>query len=353
MSAMQLKREFDQWSRDSDRLVLASVYQTSGSTYSKAGAQMLINTNGDFQGMLSGGCLEGDLAERAKQVAGTGQPQSVTYDLGQDDDALWGLGVGCDGLIRIFLQPLDREQDFEPLTSMFAAYFGDTQQAAVTIVASEHDRLLPGMGLVVGAKGARWSNVPDEDVPHFVAIGRNALVAGASSTDHLAVDDGVVDTLLTVLRPIPRVLLLGAGLDAEPVVRLVHELGWRITISDHRPAYIDNGDFSRAEKIMCVPAAEVGGKLDLEQFDAAIVMSHHLVTDETYLRQIAPTSIGYVGLLGPANRRQRLMDSLGDASKPLRGRLRGPAGLDIRADGPASIALSIVAQMHQEIVRRE
>lgn len=353
MSATQLQHVFEQWCGDNDRLVLASVYQTSGSTYSKTGAQMLINSNGDFQGMLSGGCLEGDLAERAKQVAGSGDPQTVTYDLGQNDDALWGLGVGCDGLIRIFLQPLEREQEFEPLASMLSAYSGDTQQAAVTIIASEHERLQPGMGLVLSASGIQWSNLPDEDAPRFIDIGRKTLVANASSLDRMPTDDGDIDTLLTVLRPIPRVLLLGAGLDAEPVVRLVHELGWRTTINDHRPAYIDNGDFSLAEQVMCVPAAKIAGELDLGRFDAAIVMSHHLVTDEAYLRQLARTSIAYVGLLGPANRRQRLMDSLGDASKSLQGRLRGPAGLEIGADGPASIALSIVAQMHDEIVRRD
>ena len=82
MTPKQLQKSFARWSGQGTALVLASVYETEGSTYSKAGAQMLITGDGDFQGMLSGGCLEGDLAERARAVLESGTPQSVTYDLG-------------------------------------------------------------------------------------------------------------------------------------------------------------------------------------------------------------------------------------------------------------------------------
>jgi xanthine dehydrogenase accessory factor len=156
-----------------------------------------------------------------------------------------------------------------------------------------------------------------------------------------------------VLRPLPRVLVLGAGLDAEPVVRLVRELGWRVVVSDHRPADIQNGDFSMAESAHCTVAAEIDKRFELGKFDAAIVMSHHLVSDETYLRLLAPTSIRYIGLLGPINRRRRLLEQLGKDAAALSGRLHGPAGIDIHASGPASIALSIVAEMHRELIRRD
>jgi len=106
MTAKGLLDAFERWSAGGSSLVLASVYETEGSTYSKAGAQMLINGDGDFQGMLSGGCLEGDLAERARAVLTSGEPQAVTYDLGMNDEELWGLGVGCDGLMRIFCSHL-------------------------------------------------------------------------------------------------------------------------------------------------------------------------------------------------------------------------------------------------------
>ena len=133
MTAKLLSDAFEKWSADGQPLVLASVYETEGSTYSKAGEQMLITHDGNFQGMLSGGCLEGDLAARAKDVAVSGDPQLVTYDLRADDDELWGLGVGCDGMIRVFLQRLDKENNYEPFSSMRSAYEGSDWQYAVTM----------------------------------------------------------------------------------------------------------------------------------------------------------------------------------------------------------------------------
>ena len=117
MTATALKTAFSTWSAKGQSLVLATVYDTEGSTYSKTGTHMLITGEATFQGMLSGGCLEGDLAERARQVVDTGEPQAVTYDLGKNDEELWGLGVGCDGLMRIFLQPLLAEQGWHGLTT--------------------------------------------------------------------------------------------------------------------------------------------------------------------------------------------------------------------------------------------
>ena len=155
--------------------------------------------------------------------------------------------------------------------------------------------------------------------------------------------------LVFVVEPPPRVLVLGAGLDAEPVVRFAAELGWRCTVADHRQAYIDNGDFSGAELSCCVPADELSDTLDLSRYTMAIVMSHHLVSDRSYLAQLAETDIGYIGLLGPANRRDRLLAELGSTAEKLEQRLHGPAGLDIGGRGSAPIALSIIAQMQEKL----
>jgi xanthine dehydrogenase accessory factor len=118
MTPKNLLKSFNEWRAQEQPLVLASVFETAGSTYSKAGARMLINSEGDFQGMLSGGCLEGDLAERARQVIDSGDAQMVTYDLGLNDEVLWGLGVGCDGLMKIFLQPLLAGNAYAPFDAI-------------------------------------------------------------------------------------------------------------------------------------------------------------------------------------------------------------------------------------------
>jgi xanthine/CO dehydrogenase XdhC/CoxF family maturation factor len=353
VTAKQLQNVFERWSEQGKALVLASVYETEGSTYSKAGAQMLITGDGDFQGMLSGGCLEGDLAERARAVLESGAPQSVTYDLGQNDEELWGLGVGCDGLMRIFLQPVTTDNQYEPFATMCKAYEGLTDQVAATVLESDIDELPEGSALVTVDGDVAFSDIGEKYAQQIQAEAGSALLQRQSSVSTIATDAGEVNVLFSILRPPPRILVLGAGLDAEPVVRLASELGWRVTVQDHRPAYLESGDFAAAERVHCVPVAEAATAISLHQFAAAIVMSHHLASDRQYLRQLATTDIRYIGLLGPRDRRKRLLEELGEVADRLLPRLHGPAGLDIGGRGPASIALSIVAEIHQELMRAD
>ncbi len=353
MTPRKLQQAFADWSGKGEALVLVSVYETEGSTYSKTGAQMLINGAGDFQGMLSGGCLEGDLAERARAVLESGTPQSVTYDLGQDDEELWGLGVGCDGLMRMFLQPITPANRYEPFATMCLAYEGLTDQVAATVLESDFDDLPPGSALVTVDGATAFSDIGEQYAQLVAAEAGAVLLGGQSKVEQVSQDGGKAKILLSVLRPPPRILVLGAGLDAEPVVRLAAELGWRVTVQDHRPAYVESGDFSLAEKVCCVPVAELPNTIDLRNFAAAIVMSHHLVSDRQYLKQLAATDMAYIGLLGPRDRKTRLLEELGELAEKLTPRLHGPAGLDIGGRGPASIALSIVAEMHRQLMQAD
>lgn len=351
MTPSNLLRFFDEWRRHGQPLVLASVYETAGSTYSKTGARMLINSEGDFQGMLSGGCLEGDLAERARQVVESHAAQMVTYDLRLNDEELWGLGVGCDGVMRIFLQPLLPENDYAPFGAIARAYDGDHTEIAVTVLQSDDAAIEPGATLVTSADRAESFGLPDDAVAILHDEAKSALASKKSSTKNLRFGKTQATVLLAVVKPRPRLLVLGAGLDAEPVTRLAAELGWRITVHDHRPAYIDKGNFGQAEKVICGPVEDLSVNVPLQSFDAAIVMSHHLASDRAYLAQLSKTHIPYIGLLGPKDRSRRLVEDIGADAAALEGRLHGPAGLDIGASGPAAIALSILAQVYGEIAR--
>jgi xanthine dehydrogenase accessory factor len=350
MTIRQLRESFRTWSAEGEPLVLASVYHTAGSTYSKAGARMLITGDGRFQGMLSGGCLEGDLAERARVVTETGTPQTVTYDLGKNDEELWGLGVGCDGLMQIFLQPLLPTENYQPFAAMDAILDGEETGLAATVVESADNTLKAGATLLLLADKLQWFGVPDTWREILSGHAKKALFERRSRMHSLAGDGRDIEVLFALLQPPPRVLLLGAGLDARPVLHFATELGWKVTVQDHRPAYLSSGGFAAAERVLCKPAHQLADELDLDRFDAVIVMSHHLATDRVYLEQLARTRVPYVGLLGPPDRRRRLLADLGASGKSLEGRLHGPAGLDIGADGPASIALSIVAEIHDELI---
>lgn len=353
MTTRNLLQSYADWSRDGRSLVLATVYETAGSTYSKAGAQMLITDDGRFRGMLSGGCLEGDLAERAKNVAETGKPQTVTYDLAANDSELWGLGVGCDGLMRIFLQPLSAESQYEPFAAIAKGLQGDVDEIIVTVVASEISSLKPG-ATKVSVKGIdTFSDAPTAFQAEFEAATASVSQQSKSSLATIDGDAGKATLLCSRLSPPPSILILGAGLDAEPVVRFAGELGWRVTLQDHRPGYIDAGSFEDAEQVICVPVGAVSDNLDLNRFAAVIVMSHHMTSDRQYLSQLADSRIPFVGLLGPPSRRQKLLSELGEKAVEIEDRLQGPAGIDLGGRGPAAIALSIVAGVQQALLRAE
>jgi len=345
-----LLKSFYEWRKQQQPLVLASVFDTEGSTYSKAGARMLINADGDFQGMLSGGCLEGDLAERAREVLSSGKAQMVTYDLGVNNEELWGLGVGCDGLMRIFLQPLLAENTYAPFEAIARAYEGDHREIAVTVL--ESDDIEPGATLVTAGDNVEIFGLDAAAAKVLLDDARVALASNVSSTRSVQIGDAKATILLALVKPRVRLLVLGAGLDAQPVTRLADELGWRVTVVDHRPAYIESGNFDVAEKVICCPAEEMSQHVDLSNFDATIVMSHHLATDRNYLAHLSDSDIQYIGLLGPRDRRRRLLDELGDSAAALGDRLHGPAGLDIGAIGPAPIALSILTEIYGVLAGR-
>lgn len=316
MSDKALLQRFDAWRREGRALVLATVVSTAGSTYTKPGHRILIADSGDYQGLVSGGCLEGDLAAHAREVIASGDPRIITYDLRGGDDALFGLGIGCDGLLRILLQRLSPAGGYEPFASIANVLRGDFS-ARCALVLADRGELRIGTTLI---------NVDE-------TFGRPDLAAA--------------EVLYTKLRPLPRLLVLGAGLDAVPVVNLADTLGWRVTLVDHRPAYLELPAFAVAESRAATPAADLSSQVPLSTFAAAIVMSHHLDTDRSYLVALAASPIPYIGLLGPPGRRDRLLRELGDDAGALENRLHGPAGLDIGADSPESIALSILAEIHK------
>ena len=345
MNSAALLRFFDVRRQRGESLVLVTVYETRGSTYSKSGNQMLIAGDGRFQGMLSGGCLEGDLVLRAAAVIDSGVPQVVTYDLAQDDE-LWGLGVGCDGLMRVFLQPLCEDNAFQPFADIAEMMQGSMQGWLAVVIDSDAGAARPGATALSMQNEVRAFGMSTSAAQHLFqqqAAGRSGLL----SAD---LDGATASVLFTLVKPPPRLLVLGAGMDAEPVVRLAAEMGWRCSVVDHRDAYVERGDFAGAEEVLCRPADSLSEELDLPRFDAAIVMSHHLASDRSYLRQLAATDIAYIGLLGPASRRSRLLADLGDNAADLRERLHGPAGLDIGGRGPAAIALSIIAEVQGVLV---
>ena len=347
-------------------LVLATLVRTDGSTYTKPGAHMLIAGNGEYAGLLSGGCLEGDLAEHGRSVLATGVAKLARYNTHGPEDLLFGLGSGCEGTMDILLQRLDGSNDWQPLKRLALAWRAQRAQTLVLVVQSTLPNVPAGAGVFAGDHQVFGLSTAAALDPRTV----ESLCRLAAALPHQGHNQFLPQALpgidLLALKQLPptRLLLLGAGPDAQPVAELAAFLGWNVTVIDHRSQYAQAERFPSAAAVLdggprALAALLLNETVDAPapepqpaHFPAAIVMSHHLATDRAYLQALASSGIPYVGLLGPATRRERLLVDLGDDAAALRPRLRAPVGLELGAVTPEAIALSIIAEIQAALAGR-
>ncbi len=344
---LKVLEAFLQANQAEPHLVLATVVATEGSTYRKPGAMMLVNPAGDFAGLISGGCLEGDLVARTRRVLETGRPEPVSYDLKDDDELVLGLGLGCGGAVHLLLQRLDRGDGFEPLASLFACLAAGAPCRLALVTESSGEAPKIGATALEGGDGTTLG--PPALLALLAEQAQDAPPARRARTLDLETPGGTAGVLLVDVRPTPRVLVCGAGPDALPVVWQVDALGWNCTVVDHRPNHADPARFPPGVEVLCERPERLGACVDLRRVDAAVVMTHHVGHDAAYLAQLDGCPPAYVGLLGPRARRDQLLKSSGAG----RLRVHGPAGLDLGAELPEAIALAIMAEIHACLNGRE
>lgn len=314
---------------------LATIVATAGSTYRKSGARMLIEADGRITGLLSGGCFEHDVRERTAALFAGGAPLAVEYDLRSLDDLVFGMGAGCEGAMRVLIEPMTPDT----VAALEQARAANALGAGAALVVVHR-----GPSAALGTHA--WPAPPGRSLDRRIASGcLEALARGASQSARYDEHEAPIEAWIQYLAPPPKVLVCGAGPDAEPLVALLTTLGLPVTVVDHRPAYARADRFPRATVVLA-PSDALAAHAVLGDFAAAVVMSHHLTSDANYLRALAATTVPYVGLLGPRARRERLLAELGEAGGSLSARLRGPIGLDIGAATPESIALAIAAEIH-------
>lgn len=339
---------------------LASVVDVAGSAYRRPGARMLVTEDGQLTGAISGGCLEGDARRRARQTIQRGKPAIVTYDsTDPDDDLQFGAALGCQGVVQILLEPLDFQNPDNPLELLRRWAEGVEEVGVVATVFSLAGPGAPtqvGQRLLLTADGAVQGSLSagSELYSAIVADARQTLSAGQPATRQYPTDTGAVRVCLEILRPPVRLTIYGAGNDVQPVVRLASGLGWRVQVVDGRPAQAQPSRFPEAEAVRVVPLSQVGEEPHDDGF--ALLMTHNYYYDLAVLRHLLQAPTQYIGLLGPRKKYERLLTDLEkefpDAAQRLQGRLYSPIGLNLGAETPEEIALSITAEIQAVLTRR-
>ncbi len=298
---------------------LATLVRVEGSSYRRPGARLLLLANGARLGSISGGCLEDDIVLRAQRVLASGKPELAVYDTTEENDLVWGVGLGCHGVVRIFIEllPIARPAWVDVLRQNLHA----RRSTALTVV---YD------GDHTGVRGTQ-------------------LAGESPTTDPVA---GVFRE--TVAAP-PSLVIFGAGEDARPLVRLAKEIGWHVTVVDSRPAYAAPARFPEADAVVAGSAESAGG-MPVNGSTFAVIMTHRYHEDVKLLRALLPKSLAYLGMLGPRKRTDRILTELQaggftpDAA--MLARLHAPVGLDLGATTPEGVALAILAELQSRLANR-
>ncbi len=340
-----------------DRAILATVVDVRGSGYRLPGARMLMLENGDTFGMVSGGCLEADVLERARKVLKTGRSEVFTYDTTDDENSVFSLNMGCRGVVRILLESVGRE-DF--LLTTFQGTRDDRKNRTVaTMISSDTDVPLGGRliyitdGFVADKLPSFLENSPD--LRNECARFHEDKKAYGFHTFETA--EGSFEFAIESVRPPVSLLLFGAGADAIPLAQIASDLGWQINVFDHRPGFLTSERFASADKLSLYDRDDPIEEIDGDPGTVAVIMTHNYQQDGRILPHLLKSDVAYIAALGPKRRTEQLLaeaSTKGESfSEAQLARLYAPAGLDIGANTPEAIALSIVAEIQSVLRARD
>lgn len=332
--------------------VLATVVHVEGSAYRKAGARMLVDENGMMTGGISGGCLEGDALQKALHALHQGENKLVSYDTSDEDDAIIGAQLGCNGVIQVLFEPIDPTDGQNPVELLKNVVATKRQKAVVSLFSL--DRRKPQTGTV---------QVYDEEMRMTGRTIACPLTGGQVREDvaqlfrqqHAHFGQYLrgaesQHAFIQLYTPPPHLVLVGAGNDAQVLSRMAHLLGWQVTVTDGRPTHANEARFVSSCQVI---VSEPERLLDEVQTDARtvfVLMSHNFNYDLAVLKLLlAREEVPYIGILGAGKKYERMKEELADQGSGLTAaqeeKIYAPVGLNIGAETPAEIGLSVLAEI--------
>jgi xanthine/CO dehydrogenase XdhC/CoxF family maturation factor len=356
-----LVEAFDGANKRGEQCALATVVSVEGSSYRRPGARMLVSEGGASTGTISAGCLESDVIEHAKRVIKAGEAVLVEYDTASTSDEMaWGLGLGCNGVVRVLVEPLDSGSLYvKALRRSYEAH-DDAPVLVATVYqhtppesAAAGGRIETGARLFINHEGEVGREKLSDRVAVILERGVRELSRGGETSDTRVydVDGGSVKVFVeTLLPPVPLVVF-GAGHDALPVVELARVLGWQTEVVDPQARPMSRSRFAMADRVTLARPEDVGAQVNITRRTLTLLMSHNYSHDLELLRFLLASPARYIGVMGPRKRTERMLSELAANKETSRleeaglARLHSPAGLDIGANAPAEIALSIIAEM--------
>ena len=332
---------------------LATLVKVEGSAYRRPGARMLV-TSKEHIGTISGGCLENDVVEQSQVVLETGRPTLVKYDTTNEDDLIWGLGLGCQGVAYILIERLEPKQ--ANALNVIEQCFSTRRAGAVATIFNTKDADSLEKGdrplhsskncILLSPDGSICSTIANYQLEKLVLRDlRLVLQQKRSATQVYSFSGSTAEVFLEVIQAPVSLVVFGAGFDVLPVVHFAKALGWRVTLIDPQARSQTIERFKRCDRIILDSVDRATLQIEYDARTVAVVMSHNYLSDLEFLQTLDNVPLKYFGVLGPKKRTNRLLQDLKYEDRSLPKQLYSPVGLDIGADNPESIALSIIAEI--------
>lgn len=349
-------KAYDDAESDGKQTALATVVHLEGSAYRRPGARMLVTEDGKLTGAISGGCLEGDALRKAQLVMIQKKPMLVKYDTTDDDDAKLGVGLGCNGIISILIEPINSEDPLNPI-NLLKKIFSKRQAAVlVTLFSMNRKALQPGTCLLMPEEGDVTSGLTDAELRKMIINDSKEVLGKQASITKIYDEEQLLTGFIELVEPAVSLLVFGAGNDSFPLVRMAEILGWEITVIDGRTNYATKERFPLAHKIIVAKPESVLPQIIIDKRTVAVLVTHNYNYDIAVLKQLLPFELPYIGTLGPKKKLVRMLDELKEEGSQLNqkdlDKIYGPSGLDIGAETPEEIALSIVSEIKAVLSKR-
>lgn len=338
---------FRQAQKNGKKAALATVVKVEGSSYRRPGARMLVTEDGQLTGAISGGCLEGDALKKALFAISSGKNKLVTYDTMDEDDIKFGVQLGCNGIVHILFEPLGLTSIHDPiqLLDKLSADRVDT----VLLTLFSFDQVAQAGTCALFAKDGLQGFLPPEHIDFLSGDLSNCLNEKHSVIKHYSSGSLSMEALIEFIPPPPALIIAGAGNDVQPLVNMAAALGWHITVVDGRSSHLSPQRFAMADRLMLAKPGKVLEELRPDARTAFLLMSHNYNYDLGLLQELTRIDFSFLGILGPAQKKERMLKELADKgiefSEQQRTAIYGPVGLDIGAETAEEIALSILAEI--------
>ena len=344
-------KAFDKATEAGKKVALATVVHVDGSSYRRPGARMLITEDGEFTGSISGGCLEGDALRKALLAIHSSKTMLVTYDTTDEDDAKFGMGLGCNGIIQVLIEPLPGPNEFRVIDLLRKAYESRQKAGLVTLYSLKDKRgPQPGSCFLLNENGEYSGEIPFSQKELVMKEAMDVIKKQKSSFKKYQVNSQEIIAFTEIILPAVSLVIIGGGNDVIPLVKMADILGWQTTVADGRPMYANKERFPVPScQVLFSKAEDVLQNITVDNRTVFVLMSHNYNYDLSILRALLERQIVYIGILGPKKKLTMMIEELEDDGIILtpqqRDVIHGPVGLNIGAETAEEIAISIVAEI--------